>query len=144
MKRLLASIVLFASVVGVAHATSSSTAKDNGRACLFISTVGQFQTLDDRNLVIWAPGRRDAYHVELSIPLFSLRSSFQLAMIDRDHDGQLCGFSMDRIGVRDFDRPETATISRMTKLDDAGFMELEQKYDVKLRKSPKKTGAPEG
>jgi hypothetical protein len=138
MKRLALAFTLFAASLGAAHATSATTPKQDGNACIFISTVGQYRSLDRNNLVVWAPGRRDAYLVELSMPLFALESSFQLAMIDNDHDGRLCGYSMDRIGVRDFGRPETSSIRRMTKLDDAGIAELEQKYAVQLK--PKKKG----
>ena len=138
MNRLVLFAALLASVAGAAQASSTTSAKDNGNACIFISTIGQYRALDDRNVVIWAPGRRDAYLVELAMPLFSLRSSFELATIDHDRDGRLCGFGMDRIGVRDFDRPETSTIARMTRLDEAGMTALEQKYDVKLRSKPNK------
>jgi len=137
MKRLAVAVAICAAAqvmsMGAANATSATPPKKNGNECIFISTVGNYRVLDDRNLVIWAPGRRDAYHVELNFPLFSLNSSFQMAMIDKDHDGRLCGFSMDRIGVRDFGHPESATIRSMTKLDKAGIVELEQKYKTELR-----------
>jgi len=126
-------ISLLAAMAG-AQATSATASKKDGNACVFISTVGQYRALDQNNVVIWAPGRRDAYLVELSMPLFSLESAFQLAMIDRDHDGRLCGFSMDRIGVKDFGRPETSSIRSMTRLDDAGLTQLEEKYQVQLRR----------
>lgn len=138
MKRLAVLAASLATITGTAHASSEPTAKDKGNACVFISTIGQYRVLDDHNLVIWGPGRRDAYWVQLTMPLFGLNSSFQIATIDHDHDGRLCGFGMDRIGVRDFNRPESSTISSMTRLDDAGFTSLEQKYKVKLRSTPKK------
>lgn len=133
MKRLALAVAILAGTMGVANATSATPPKQNGNECIFIRTVGNYRVLDDRNLVIWAPGRRDAYHVELSMPLFSLNSSFQMAMIDRDHDGRLCGFSMDRIGVRDFGHPESSSIRSMTKLDKAGIIDLEQKFKTELR-----------
>jgi Family of unknown function (DUF6491) len=137
MKRLATAALAFAASqlmgLAVANATPATPLKKNGNECIFISTVGNYRVLDDRNLVIWAPGRRDAYHVELSFPLFSLNSSFQMAMIDKDRDGRLCGFSTDRIGVRDFGHPESASIRSMTKLDKGGIVELEQKYKTELR-----------
>jgi len=142
MKRLALMISLLAAVTG-AHAASSPTPpKKNGSACVFINTVGQYRVLDRSNVVIWAPGRRDAYLAELSMPLFALESSFQLAMIDNDHDGRLCGFSMDRLGVRDFGRPESASIRSMTKLDDAGLAQLEEKYQVQLRRKKQEEKQP--
>jgi len=139
MKRLAVLAALLAMITGVAQAKSEPAKrdKDNGHACIFISSIGQYRVLDDRNLVIWGPGRRDAYWVELSMPLFGLNSSFEMATIDHDRDGRLCGFGMDRIGARNFNRPESSTIARMTRLDDAGFVSLEEKYKVKLRSKPK-------
>jgi hypothetical protein len=133
MKRLVLLSTLIAASVGLANATSATSDKKIGNECVFMSSVGNYRVLDNNNLVIWAPGRRNAYLVELSFPLFSLDSSFQMAMIDRDHDGRLCGSGFDRIGVRDFGHPETASIRSMTRLDDAGIVQLEEKYKVQLK-----------
>jgi Family of unknown function (DUF6491) len=133
MKRLALALAVVAASVGVANATSATQPKKDGNACIFISSVGQYRALDRNNVVIWAPGRRDAYLVELTMPLFALQSSFQLAMIDNDRDGRLCGYGFDRIGVRDFGHPESSSIKRMSKLDDAGIVALEEKYAVQLK-----------
>jgi hypothetical protein len=137
----LSSISIGAASVGTASATSATTPKKDGNDCVFISTVGQYRVLDRSNVVIWAPGRRNAYLLELSMPLFGLKSSMQVAMIDRDHDGRLCGFSMDKIAVRDFGQPEAASIRRMNKLGDEDIVQLEEKYGVQLKskKAEKKT-----
>ena len=127
------SISIAAASIGTANATSATTPKKDGNDCVFIRTVGQYRVLDRSNVVIWAPGRRDAYLLELSMPLFGLKSSMQVAMIDRDHDGRLCGFSMDRIGVRDFGQAETSSIRRMNKLGDEDIVQLEEKYGVQLK-----------
>jgi hypothetical protein len=148
MKRLAMIAALLASVVGAAHADSTAkadekTADKSGNACVFISTVGQYRALDRDKIVIWAPGRRDAYLVELTMPLFGLEGSWQMAMIDHDHDGRLCGFGMDRIGIRDLGRPESSSIKSMTRLDDAALAALEQQYQVSLtrkKKEEKKEG----
>lgn len=133
MKRLALLTALFAGVLGTGHAATAdqSTAK-NGNACIFINTVGQYRSIDRDKIVLWAPGRRDAYLVELSMPLFGLEGSWQMAMIDHDRDGRLCGFSMDRIGVRDIGRPESASIKSMTKLDESDLQALEAQYKVSL------------
>jgi hypothetical protein len=148
MKRLALMAALLASVVGAAHASSTAkadnaTAGKSGHECVFISTVGQYRALDRDKIVIWAPGRRDAYLVELTMPLFGLEGSWQMAMIDHDRDGRLCGFGMDRIGVRDVGRPESSSIKSMTLLDDAALAALEEKYQVSLtrkKKDDKKEG----
>ena len=144
MKRLALIIAMFAASVGAANATSTTTAsKSDGNACVFIRTVGNYRVLDRNNLVIWAPGRRDAYHVQLTMPLFSLESSFQMAMIDNDHDGRLCGYGFDRIGVRELGHPETSSIRSMTRLDDAGIAQLEEKYSVQLKPKKKAEARPD-
>ena len=132
MKRFALTIALLASI-GTAGATSATTPKKDGNDCVFIRSVGQYRVLDRSNVVIWAPGRRDAYLLELSMPLFGLKSAMQVAMIDRDHDGRLCGFNMDRIGVRDFGTPETSSIRSMSKLGDEDIVQLEEKYGVQLK-----------
>jgi hypothetical protein len=144
MKRLALTLTLIATALGGATIASAATTSPNkdGNACIFIRSVGQYRALDRSNVVIWAPGRRDAYLVELSMPLFSLESSFQLAMIDHDHDGRLCGHGFDRIGVRDIGQPQTSSINRMTKLDDAAIAQLEEKYDVQLKAKKKEAEQP--
>lgn len=142
MNRLVLITALAAGIVGVAHAGAAVNADKpnvakNGNACVFINTVGNYQSLDKDKLVIWAPGRRDAYLVELSMPLFGMKGSWQMAMIDHDRDGRLCGFSSDRIGIRDFGYPESASIKSMTRLDDAAIAALEKQYDVSLTRKKK-------
>ena len=141
MNRFIFAAAVISASLGTASATSTTTPKRDGNDCVFISTVGQYRVLDRSTVVIWAPGRRDAYLVELSFPLFGLQSSMQMAMIDNDHDGRLCGFSMDKIGVRDFGKPETASIRSMSKRGDEQIVQLEEKYGVQLKskKAEKKT-----
>ena len=138
MKRFLSVTAVLVASIGTANATAVTTPKKDGNDCVFISTVGQYRVLDRSNVVIWAPGRRDAYLLELSMPLFGLKSSIQLAMIDRDHDGRLCGFSMDRIAVRDFGQSEASSIRRMNKLGDEDIVQLEEKYGVQLKSKKSK------
>jgi hypothetical protein len=142
MKRLALVAALLAGIVGTAQAASTSktdkaAADKNGNACMFISSIGQYRALDRDKVVIWGPGRRHAYLVELTMPLFGLESSWQMATVDHDRDGRLCGFSMDRIGVRDVGRPESATIKSMTRLDEADLAALEEQYKVSLTRKKK-------
>ena len=145
MKRLALLSVLLA-VVGSAGATASQENKEEakkvGNECVFIRTVGNYQPIDRDKVVIWAPGRRDAYLAELSMPLFGLKSAWNMAMIDRDMDGRLCGFSSDRIGVRDVGHPESATIVSMRRLDAEQLAALEEKYDVSLTRKKKDAKEP--
>jgi hypothetical protein len=131
MKRLVLIAALLAGSVGAAQAAATNPGKPSGgNDCVFISSVGQYRSIDRDKLVIWAPGRRNAYLVELTMPLFGLESSWKMAVIDHDHDGRLC--SWDRIGVRDLGHPESATIRSITRLDDAQLEALEEQYHVSL------------
>lgn len=109
-----------------------------GNDCVFFRSVYDWKELDANNLVIWAPGRRDAYHVYLTIPLYDLKFAVQLAFVDKDHDGQLCGFSSDQIAVVDRSFPQHSSITAMKKLDAAGIAELEERYKTKLARETKK------
>ena len=114
-----------------AHAAATRASKND---CVFTRSIYDFKALDRNNLVIWAPSRSKAYLVELSMPLPEIKFANRLAFVDRNHDGMLCGYGMDRIVVADssaaFRTP--STILGMTRLDDAGIAQLEEKYDVRL------------
>jgi hypothetical protein len=63
----------------------------------------------------------------------------------------LCGYGMDRIVIADsgFGFRTPSTILGMTRLDDAGLAQLEEKYDVRLSRKKKAgteggSGQPEG
>jgi hypothetical protein len=132
---------LLIGTLSAAQAGSTPSADKHGNACIFINSVGQYRVLDRDTVVIWAPGRRGAYLVELSMPLFGLEGAWQMAMIDHDQDGRLCGFGFDRIGIRDVGQPESATVKSMSKLDDEQLGALEQQFNVKLRPAKKSAAA---
>jgi Family of unknown function (DUF6491) len=113
-----------------AAATSTRVSKND---CVFTRTIHDFRALDRNHMVLWGPGRK-AYLVELSFPLPELKFAHRLAFVDRDNNGMLCGYGMDRIVIADSTvsiRTPT-TIRNMTRLDDAGLAQLEEKYDVRL------------
>jgi hypothetical protein len=130
MKKGLLMLAALAACANVQASTNESRADKD--ACLFVRSIHDFRALDRTNLIIWAPGRRDAYLVELGFPLPELKFAHRLAVVDRNHDGMLCGFGMDRIVVPDTFGNTPATVRSMTRLDDAGLAELETKYNVRL------------
>ena len=73
------------------------------------------------------------------MPLPELKFANRLAFVDRNHDGMLCGYGMDRIVIADssFGVRTPSTILGMTRLDDAGLAQLEEKYDVRLTRKKK-------
>ena len=74
-----------------------------------------------------------------------LKFANTIAFVDRNHDGMLCGYGMDRIVAVDsgpgFRTP--ATVLGMKRLDDAALAQLEQQYDVRLTRK-KVAAAPAG
>ena len=100
--------------------------------CVFISNIQNWRVLDSRNVVIYAPNYRRAYLMQLGTPISDLKFAFKVAFIDKDHDGQLCGRSPDRVIAADSIVRQPTLISAMTRLDDARFEALEAKYNVKL------------
>ena len=123
-----------------ANASTSTHAGKND--CVFTSVINDFKPLDHNKMVIYGPGRK-AYLVELSMPLPELKFANRLAFVDRNHDGMLCGYGMDRIVVADsgIGLRTPSTILGMQRLDDAGLAQLEQQYDVRLTRK-KKEAAP--
>jgi hypothetical protein len=146
-------MLLFAALavsIGAGASAHAAVANDKSRTgkndCVFARTINDFKVLDRNKMVIWAPTRSKAYLVELSMPLPELKFANRIAVVDRNHDGMLCGYGMDRIIVADstaagFRTP--ATIMGMKRLDDAELAQLEQQYDVRLTRK-KVAQAPGG
>ena len=142
--------VLFAALaigmtMGVgAHATAANDKSRNDNECVFARTIYDFNPLDRNKVVIWAPTRSKAYLLELSMPMPELKFANRVAFVDRNHDGMLCGYGMDRLIVADsspgFRTP--ATIMGMKRLDDTELAQLEQQYNVKLTRGKKVAQAP--
>jgi hypothetical protein len=143
-------VAALATTIGVGASAHAAVANDKARTgnndCVFARTISDFKVLDRNKMVIWAPSRSKAYLVELSMPVPELKFANRIAVVDRNHDGMLCGYGMDRIVVADssaagFRTP--ATIMGMKRLDDAGLAQLEQQYDVRLTRK-KVAEAPAG
>lgn len=147
---LLAALAMSIGAGASAHAAAANDQSRTGNNdCVFARTINDFKVLDRSKMVIWAPSRSKAYLVELSMPLPELKFANSIAVVDRNHDGMLCGYGMDRIVVADssaagFRTP--ATIMGMKRLDDAALAQLEQQYDVRLTRkkvAEAPTGAPQ-
>jgi hypothetical protein len=123
-------VTMFASACTAAEKKPDTSLR--GSDCVFFRTVYDWKSLDDHNLVIWAPSHRVAYQVYTMVPLVGLNFAMKLGFVDRDHDGQLCGFSRDEIVIADHSFPQRATITAMKRLDDEGIAKLEEQYKVKL------------
>lgn len=67
-----------------------------------------------------------------------MRSAIEIAFVDHNSDGRLCGFGMDQVVVPHAPIFASSTILGMTKLDEAGVERLAEQYKVKLGRRPKK------
>lgn len=65
--------------------------------CFLRRAASDFQVLDDRNVIVFAPGRADAYHVQVSLPLTDLRFADTLAFESRS--SRICGYAGDELVV---------------------------------------------
>lgn len=86
--------------------------------CVFHSTVSGFQTLDERRVVLFGIGRREAYLAEIAPGCFDLKQQSTLAAVDGDGNGQICGFGRDAIAYRQFGRTESCRILELERLSD--------------------------
>jgi hypothetical protein len=92
--------------------------------CVFQSTISDFQTLDDRYLVLYSQGRRKAYLAEIAGGCFDMDSQMSLAAVDGDRNGQICGFGRDSIVYRRLGMVEDCRILGMEELSDERRLEL--------------------
>jgi hypothetical protein len=148
MKRTLVfAAVAICMAAGASAQASTSTQKSHAgnNECVFARTINDFKVLDRDKMIIWAPTRSKAYLVELSMPMPELKFANTIAFVDRNHDGMLCGYGMDRIVVADsspgFRTP--ATVMGMKRLNADDLAQLEQQYDVRLTRK-KVAEAPSG
>jgi hypothetical protein len=81
--------------------------------CFFPGTITDWRALDNRNLVIYAAGRRP-YHILLATPSMNLRFAQDIGLSDRD--GRICPYGGDSIivGGAVTDRIPIASIRRLT------------------------------
>jgi Family of unknown function (DUF6491) len=119
-----------------AKPATTATPKRSGNDCVFFNLVDNWQQLDTNTLIVWAPGRHNAYLLKLNIPMTNL-SPVAIAFVDRNRDGMLCGYGMDEVISREPGFAQRATIMSMTKLDTAALAALEDQYKVKLLPRPK-------
>ena len=84
--------------------------------CVFESTINDFNALDDRHVVLYSMGQRKAYLAELTGGCFDVKSQFQLATVDGDNNGQICGFGRDSLAYRRIGMVENCRIIGLEEL----------------------------
>jgi hypothetical protein len=82
--------------------------------CLFARTINNFEVLDDSNLIVWAPSRRDPYKIEIMGICHNLKLANAIAF---NTNSLLCGYAGERLVFSDMGSKTTcpiATVSRLT------------------------------
>jgi hypothetical protein len=113
--------------------TPRTTAGDRAAApaendCVRTSLVSDWESLDERNLIVYESGRRP-YHVELTRACFGLDFSTMVAFYDRGNDGRICGYGLDRVIV-DRTIPESCSVAAVDELTDEQAEELKQRAET--------------
>ncbi|MDH4049060.1 MAG: DUF6491 family protein [Gammaproteobacteria bacterium] len=109
--------------------------ESNGSDCIWIRTVRDYTTLDDRNLLIRGSGKR-TYLVTLLHRSFDLRSAIGLGFSSRDD--QLCPFGGDSIVFDGLSR-ESVGIRAITEVTEEQAEQLMVHFG---KKAPKEQEAP--
>jgi len=124
---------------GAQSAGAAPVSSTSMNDCLQASRVRSFEQLDQRNLILYAPDRQNAYHVELAIACPDLAFG-PLSLVGRQ-DGRICGNS--NVAVRSglaerggFGRNETCLITGVTRLEASTLQELLLKYGRGERGGP--------
>ena len=111
---------------------ASRTARTD--ACVFQSSISGFKSLDDRHVVLYAFGNRDSYLAEVTLGCFGLQNQFELAAIDGDGNGQICGYGRDNIAYHELGRTESCRILSLEKATDERIAAILEKKAHKPRK----------
>lgn len=92
--------------------------------CVFHSTISGFEPFDDRYVVLFGKGRRNAYLAEIAGGCFDLKSQNALAAVDGDGNGQICGFGRDSVAYQRMGMVENCPIVGLEELNDERRIEL--------------------
>ena len=110
------------------HDSRRPTAAPAKNDCVRTSLVSDWDSLDERNLIVYESGRRP-YHVELTSACFGLDFSTMVAFYDRGNDGRICGYGLDRVIV-DRTIPESCSVAAVDELTDEQAEELKQRAET--------------
>ena len=118
-----ACLVLACGALGVAGcATTGASASQKAAAplpgtdaCVFMSTVYDWDVIDSTTMIVYAPMRKDPYLLKLFAPVFDLDFKQRVGFEDSDHTGQLCGNGVDYLVIRG-DIPQRVPIVAFRKL----------------------------
>ena len=99
-------------------------------ACFLRRSVQDFEVLDDRNLIIFAPGKADAYHMQVSPPNGQLRFVHVLAF--ESPNSRICGYAGDDLVIADAGiGPRRLSVTGVYRLDAAALEGLQVRFGKK-------------
>src|SRR5512140_1210480 len=106
--RRVAIIALLATLSGCAAVAGTDVSKDARPArlpkmtldCIFVSSIDDWKALDDYNLIIYAPTRKTAYHIELETYCHALLSADRIGLAVHA-EGRLCSLGGDALVIGD-------------------------------------------
>lgn len=119
--------------------TEAKQEKSHGDSCIFSRMVDDFEVIDNRTLVVYAPTRKVPYLVELFFPEPGLKFEHTLGFQDRNSDGRICGYGGDSIIVEG-PISNRITISSITRVDPEHVKQL--KVAAQEKKTDAKTTMP--
>lgn len=94
--------------------------------CIINRGVRDFETLDNRNLILHGPGSR-AYHVVLTTPAIDLSREIRIGVLD--NDGRICPYGGDAIIIDGVIR-EQIPIRSIEALDPADVEALKVEFGL--------------
>jgi len=95
--------------------------------CFFANAMTDWRPLDSMNLVVFT-GRRQPYHVQLSMRSMSLRYEDTIAFTDRD--GRICAHGGDSIVING-DMPDRISIASVRRLNETQLEDLYRSYGIR-------------
>lgn len=125
---------LLAIPIALISACTATPQKEDGPrpartdACVFQSAITGFQPLDDSHVILYdGVGNKHEYIAEITPGCFDLSHQVNLAAIDGDGNGQICGFGRDNLAYEQFGRTESCRITTLELLTEEGLAKVREK-----------------
>lgn len=97
------------------YESAGDPVRTRGNDCILQSSIRDYQTLDDRNLIVSAGSRGD-YHLELSRRAIGLRSNWSIGFVSPT--GRICAGSGEILVDDGFGRKEAIRLSSVRQLNE--------------------------
>lgn len=135
MNGLVYCVLLLLAVTGCATRESADPAAEGADeklagapACFYRRQVSDFRPLDRSNLVVYAPTRSNAYHVQISPPSTSLRWADAIAFKSRS--SRICGYAGERVLLDGSATAREFSVVSVHRLDETAYDSLLARYGI--------------